>query len=101
MTQAASEVGREMTNFLGKHKPKQEAVQQFVDVNNSIDDIAGKLFREQFGWEVLQVFDRWEQDLRGGKMKVKAVAEERNKVENRKKKVQQLQQKGDKQQLDL
>eukprot|EP00455_Lapot_gusevi_P010576 TRINITY_DN1479_c0_g2_i10.p1 TRINITY_DN1479_c0_g2~~TRINITY_DN1479_c0_g2_i10.p1 ORF type:complete len:565 (-),score=135.05 TRINITY_DN1479_c0_g2_i10:38-1732(-) len=93
MHRVAGVVGNSVATFYSSSAPRQKSVKRFSDAQTSLVQVSDQIFKEQFGWEILRVFDRWTQEAHDLKFRIKSLEESRVALLTHDARVKSLQQK--------
>lgn len=70
---ASSTVGSEWCGLYPKNSSRSGPLSTFQTSQNKMDNIINHIFREIYGWDILKIFDDWDQDAAQVLMEIKKV----------------------------
>lgn len=93
-SKCACTIAKDTAQFYQRSPARLKSVQQFADANFTFDSQMYAVFKEEFGWEILKVFDDWIAEIQKVKANIKVTEETRAKLSALQQKVKAYEQRG-------
>ena len=78
----ANAVAEEVVAFYGASEARKRTAKRFADVQLEVGLVVDKVFKEQFGWDVVSLFDKWNEEIAAVKSRINQFSEQRVTVAN-------------------
>ena len=77
MQRLSSVVSDDISSFFSNSEARKKIVKNYSDITLELSGVTDKLFKEQFGWEVIALFDKWLDEIESLKNKIQTFSDQR------------------------